>query len=84
MVRARAGIAYALAEAMGQGHCGLPEAELLVQAEKLLDIPSAILAEALRATGHRGCCSGYNRGAPLYISGPSLACEVELPRFGRR
>ena len=49
MIRARAGLAYTLAEAMGQGHCALPEAELLGQAEKLLEIPSAILGEALQA-----------------------------------
>src|ERR1700722_15163742 len=53
-VRARAGIAYTLAEAMANGHCGLAEDELLAQAEKLLEIPSAILTEALQtelATG---------------------------------
>jgi exodeoxyribonuclease V alpha subunit len=49
MIRARAGIAYTLAEAMSHGHCGLAEDESLVQAEKLLEIPSAILAEALQA-----------------------------------
>jgi exodeoxyribonuclease V alpha subunit len=49
MVRARAGIAYTLAEAMSNGHCGLAEDELLIQAEKLLEIPSSILAEALLA-----------------------------------
>src|SRR5216684_1807595 len=49
MVRARAGIAYTLAEAMANGHCGLAEDKLLVQAEKLLEIPSATLAEALQA-----------------------------------
>src|SRR6202035_6093663 len=49
MVRARAGIAYTLAEAMANGHCGLAEDELLAQAEKLLEIPSAILTEALQA-----------------------------------
>src|SRR5271163_2500785 len=49
MVRARAGIAYTLAEAMSNGHCGLAEDELLIQAEKLLEVPSTILAEALQA-----------------------------------
>jgi exodeoxyribonuclease V alpha subunit len=49
MVRARAGIAYTLAEAMANGRCGLAENELLVPAEKLLEIPSATLAEALQA-----------------------------------
>ena len=28
MVRVRAGIGYALTEAMDEGHCGLPEEEL--------------------------------------------------------
>src|ERR1700726_1160030 len=49
MVRARAGIAYTPAGAKADGHCGLAEDELLVQAEKLLEIPSATLAEALQA-----------------------------------
>ena len=49
MIRARAAIAYTLAEAMTNGHCGLPEDELLAQAEKLLEIPTGILTEALQA-----------------------------------
>jgi exodeoxyribonuclease V alpha subunit len=47
MVRARAGIAYALAEAMDEGHCGLPRDELLKLAEKLLDIPPALIEDAI-------------------------------------
>jgi exodeoxyribonuclease V alpha subunit len=47
MVRARAGIAYALAEAMDEGHCGLPRDELLKLAEKLLDIPAALIEDAI-------------------------------------
>ena len=34
---------------MANGHCGLAEDELLAQAEKLLEIPSVTLAEALQA-----------------------------------
>jgi exodeoxyribonuclease V alpha subunit len=34
---------------MANGHCGLAEDELLVQAEKLLEIPSDTLAGALQA-----------------------------------
>jgi exodeoxyribonuclease V alpha subunit len=47
MVRARAGIAYALAEAMDEGHCGLPRDELLALAEKLLEIPRPLIEEAI-------------------------------------
>ena len=35
MIRVRAGISYALAKAMDEGHCGLPTEELVHLAEKL-------------------------------------------------
>ncbi len=47
MIRARAGISYTLTEAVSEGHCGLPEDELLPAAEKLLEIPTDILRDAL-------------------------------------
>ncbi len=46
-IRVRAGISYALAEAMDQGHCGLPEEELIPLAESLLEVPAALIEEAL-------------------------------------
>ena len=46
-IRARAGIVYALMEAVADGNCGLPEDQLLTKAEKLLEIPKETLAEAL-------------------------------------
>ena len=39
MIRARAGISYTLTEAVSDGHCGLPEDDLLAMAAKLLEIP---------------------------------------------
>src|ERR1700682_2687053 len=47
MVRVRAGISYALTEAMDEGHCGLPIEELIPLAEKLLEGPQALLRPAL-------------------------------------
>jgi exodeoxyribonuclease V alpha subunit len=47
LIRARAGISYALTEAMDDGHCGLPREELLGLAEKLLEVEQPILLEAL-------------------------------------
>ena len=47
MVRLCAGISYALTEAMGQGHCGLPVAELKDLAEKLLEVDRALISTAL-------------------------------------
>ena len=47
MIRARAGLSYALMEAVGEGHCALPQDDLLALAEKLLEIPAAQLSDAL-------------------------------------
>src|ERR1700737_1594663 len=48
MIRARAGISFALIEALDEGHCGLPRDELLPLAVKLLEIPDTIVLAALR------------------------------------
>ena len=47
MVRVRAGISYALTEAMDEGHCGLPTEELIPLAEKLLEVPQELIRTAL-------------------------------------
>jgi exodeoxyribonuclease V alpha subunit len=47
MIRVRAGISYALTEAMDEGHCGLPTAELTPLAERLLDVPQDLIRTAL-------------------------------------
>ena len=47
MIRVRAGIGFALAEAMDEGHCGLPADELRKLAAKLLEVPSEAVEEAL-------------------------------------
>lgn len=48
MIRARAGISYALIEARDDGHCGLPRDELLPLAVKLLEIPETLIVDALK------------------------------------
>ena len=47
MIRVRAGISYALTEAMGEGHCGLPTGELLALAVELLEVQDALVQTAL-------------------------------------
>ena len=47
MIRLRAGISFALTEAMGDGHCGLPRAELLSLAGKLLEVLPPLIESAL-------------------------------------
>jgi exodeoxyribonuclease V alpha subunit len=47
IIRVRAGISYALTEAMDEGHCGLPTDELVPLAEKLLEVPQELIRTAL-------------------------------------
>src|SRR5215468_5620835 len=54
MIRVRAGISYALTEAMDEGHCGLPTAELIPLAEKLLEVPQPLIGTALDLELHEG------------------------------
>jgi exodeoxyribonuclease V alpha subunit len=47
MIRIRAGISYALSEAMDNGHCGLPTGELEPLAVALLEVPTELVQAAL-------------------------------------
>jgi exodeoxyribonuclease V alpha subunit len=46
-IRVRAGISFALAEAMDDGHCGLPNEELLALTVQLLEVPAELVKTAL-------------------------------------
>ena len=62
LIRVRAGISYALAEAMDEGHCGLPVEELVPLTEKLLEVPAELVETALNLelelSGCPKLCSG--------------------------
>src|SRR5439155_17652310 len=47
MIGVRAGISYALTEAMDEGHCGLPTEKLVPLAEELLEVPKPLVQTAL-------------------------------------
>ena len=47
MIRVRAGIAYALTEAMDEGHCGLPAEELVPLAGELLEVERGLVQTAM-------------------------------------
>ena len=47
MIRVRAGISNALTEAMDEGHCGLPTAELVPLGESLLEVSAELVRTAL-------------------------------------
>src|SRR5262245_51458493 len=47
LIRVRAGISFALSEAMDDGHCGLPHEELLALTRELLEVPAELVVTAL-------------------------------------
>jgi len=47
LIRVRTGISYALAEAMDDGHCGLPTEELVALTRELLEVPAELVETAL-------------------------------------
>src|SRR5437870_12596768 len=47
LIRVRAGISFALTEAMDEGHCGLPTAQLIPLAGELLEVPPELISAAL-------------------------------------
>ena len=51
LIRVRAGISYALTEAMDEGHCGLPTDELVPLAENLLEVPQGLTPVVLAELG---------------------------------
>ena len=54
MIRLRAGISYALTEAMDEGHCGLPTDQLIPLAEELLEAQKELILTALELRTIRG------------------------------
>ena len=88
-LRAQAGISYALSEASGQGHCGLPYVELVPLAVKLLDIPEAIIEAAIAQeitdevlfpdTVDGQPCVFL---APLYYAEQSIASQIQRLKTG--
>ncbi|MGC8487337.1 MAG: SF1B family DNA helicase RecD2 [Clostridia bacterium] len=45
--RVRAGVSFALLEATGQGHCGLPVDDLVRETVRLLDVPADLVRDAI-------------------------------------
>jgi exodeoxyribonuclease V alpha subunit len=76
MIRIRAGISYALTEAMSEGHCGLPVDELVPLAEKLLEVPPQLIRRS-RAAGELGNCRP-GRGNAVHLSGGSSSHRTSL------
>jgi exodeoxyribonuclease V alpha subunit len=71
MIRLRAGISYALAEAMDEGHCGLRTDQLIPLAEELLEAPRELILTALELERSEGAVIADKVGdtACIFLAG---------------
>ena len=85
MIRVRAGIAYALTEAMDDGHCGLPGEELEPLAVELLDVPGELVQTALNLELAEGTvvAAAVAGTACIFLAGLYRAERVIAERFLR-
>ena len=83
-IRVRAGISYALTEAMDDGHCGLPTADLVPLAEKLLEVGTDLIRAAIDLELSDGTVIADRLGeidciflASLYRSEQAIAAKLQ-------
>jgi exodeoxyribonuclease V alpha subunit len=85
MIRLRAGISFALAEAMDEGHCGLPTEELNPLAVGLLDAPANLIRTALDLERSEGAVIADKVGETdcIFLAGHYRAEQVTAERLIR-
>ena len=87
MIRIRAGISYALTEAMSEGHCGLPTDQLIPLGVELLEVPKELVQTALELELSEGTVIADTVGemactflAGLYRAEQVIADRIVAPR----
>ena len=85
VIRLRAGISYALTEAMDEGHCGLPTDQLIPLAEELLEAPRELILTALELERSEGAVIADKVGdtACIFLAGLYRAEQAIAERLIR-
>jgi exodeoxyribonuclease V alpha subunit len=85
MIRVRAGISYALTEAMDEGHCGLPTEELVPLAVALLEVSAELVQTAmdLELTERTVIADTVGETACIFLAGLYRAEQVIAERILR-
>jgi exodeoxyribonuclease V alpha subunit len=85
MIRVRAGISYALTEAMDEGHCGLPTEQLVPLAVELLEVPKELVEVALELELSEGTviADTVDTTACVFLGGLYRAEQVIAERVRR-
>ena len=90
LIRVRAGISFALAEAMDDGHCGLPHEDLLALTRELLEVPAELVETALGLELRDGTVIGDDVEsrpciflAALYRAEREIAAKLKVLKAGK-
>ena len=90
LIRVRAGISFALAEAMDDGHCGLPYEDLLALTRELLEVPAELVETALGLELRDGTVIGDDVEsrpciflAALYRAEREIAAKLKVLKAGK-
>ena len=85
MIRLRAGISFALAEAMDEGHCALPTGELIPLAESLLEASAELIRTAIDLERSEGAVVTDNVGETdcVFLAGLFRAEQAIAERLTR-
>src|SRR6187397_2654036 len=85
MIRVRAGISYALTDAMDEGHCGLLTEELIPLAETLLEVPQELIRTAIELELQEGTVVADRVGETpcMFLTGLHCAERTIAERLSR-
>ena len=90
LICVRAGISFALAEAMDDGHCGLPHEDLLALTRELLEVPAELVETALGLELRDGTVIGDDVEsrrciflAALYRAEREIAAKLKALKAGK-
>ncbi len=90
LIRVRAGVSFALAEAMDDGHCGLPHEDLLALTRELLEVPAELVETALGLELRDGTVIGDDVEsrpciflAALYRAEREIAAKLKALKAGK-
>ena len=85
MIRVRAGLSFALAEATGNGHCGLPVAELTRTTAELIEVDAGLIEAALELEFRDGALKADTVGGEpcVFLAGLYRSEQVIAERLQR-
>ena len=85
LLRIRAGLSHVLSEAMAEGHCGLPRAELIEASARVLEVETGLVEQGhRRGGGGRHAGRGHDRRPAGGVPGLAVPLRAQHRRAAER